>query len=164
MSGYKRRSNKNSSVIWKKLNFTLEQALKPRGGVELYSYSFFNLGARRGWVVNATPRLLYPLERDPVPSVQEAGWYSGPVWTGAENLASMEIRSPDRPAPSESLYRTPSRPTPMETLPITILWTCARFSVSSIPSPTLQIACTLLGERCQMRGNKKATWNDTRRF
>ena len=25
--------------------------------------------------------------KDPVPIVQEAGWASGPVWTGAENLA-----------------------------------------------------------------------------
>jgi len=25
--------------------------------------------------------------KDPVPTVQEAGWASGPVWTGAENLA-----------------------------------------------------------------------------
>jgi len=30
---------------------------------------------------------LYPMERDPVPIVQEAGWAPGPVWTGAENLA-----------------------------------------------------------------------------
>jgi hypothetical protein len=40
-----------------------------------------------GWVVNATPRPLYPQERDPVSIVQEAGWAPGPVWTGAENLA-----------------------------------------------------------------------------
>jgi hypothetical protein len=34
------------------------------------------------------------------------GWWApGPVWTGAENLASTGIRSPDRPARSESLYR-----------------------------------------------------------
>ena len=25
--------------------------------------------------------------KDPVPIVQEAGWDSGPVWTGTENLA-----------------------------------------------------------------------------
>jgi hypothetical protein len=37
--------------------------------------------------------------------VEEAGWPSGPVWTGAENLASNGIRSPDRPARSELLYR-----------------------------------------------------------
>jgi hypothetical protein len=40
-----------------------------------------------GWVVNATPRPLYPRERDPVPIVQEAGLAAGPVRTGAENLA-----------------------------------------------------------------------------
>ena len=27
--------------------------------------------------------------KDPVPIVQEAGWASGPVWTGAENLAPL---------------------------------------------------------------------------
>ena len=32
-------------------------------------------------------------------------WATGPVWTGAENLAPTEIRSPDRPAPSQSLYQ-----------------------------------------------------------
>jgi hypothetical protein len=43
--------------------------------------------------------------KDPVPIVQEAGWASGPVWTGAENLASTGIGSPDRPARRQSLYR-----------------------------------------------------------
>ena len=43
--------------------------------------------------------------KDPVPIVQEAGWTPGPVWTGAENLATTGIRSPDRPTRSESLYR-----------------------------------------------------------
>jgi len=33
---------------------------------------FLDLGARLGWVVNATPRPLYPQERDPVPTLQEA--------------------------------------------------------------------------------------------
>ena len=58
-----------------------------------------------GLVVNATPRPLYPRERDAVPIVQEAGWVPGPVWMGAESLAAKEIRSPDRPARSEALYR-----------------------------------------------------------
>ena len=43
--------------------------------------------------------------KDPVPIVQEARWAPGPVGTGAENLASTGIRSPDRTARSESLYR-----------------------------------------------------------
>ena len=42
--------------------------------------------------------------KDLVPIVQEAGWASGPVWTGAENLAPTGIRSPDRPARRQSLY------------------------------------------------------------
>ena len=42
---------------------------------------------------------------NPVPIVQEAGWAPGPFWTGAENLASTGIRTPDRPACSQSLYR-----------------------------------------------------------
>ena len=43
--------------------------------------------------------------KDPVLIVQEAGWAPGPVWMGAENLARTGIRSSDRPARSESLYR-----------------------------------------------------------
>ena len=43
--------------------------------------------------------------KDPVPIVQEAGWAPRPVWTGAENLPPTGIRSQDRPARSESLYR-----------------------------------------------------------
>ena len=41
----------------------------------------------------------------PVTIVQEAGWAPGPVWKVAENLAPTGVRSPDRPARSESLYR-----------------------------------------------------------
>jgi hypothetical protein len=58
------------SIYICKVKFAVEQA---RGGTEVLLYSFFNLGARWGWVVNATPRSLYPRERDPVPIVQEAG-------------------------------------------------------------------------------------------
>jgi len=41
--------------------------------------------------------------KDPLPILQEFGWASGPVWTGAENLAPTGIRSPDRPARRQSL-------------------------------------------------------------
>ena len=40
----------------------------------------------------------------PISIVQEAGWAPGPAWTGAENLPSTRIRSPDRPARSQLLY------------------------------------------------------------
>ena len=42
--------------------------------------------------------------KDPVPTVQEAGWVPGPVWMRAKNLAPTGVRSPDSPARSESLY------------------------------------------------------------
>ena len=44
-------------------------------------------------------------EKVPVPIVQENGRVPGPVWTGAENLTPTGIRSPNRPARSESLCR-----------------------------------------------------------
>jgi len=40
-----------------------------------------------------------------VPILHDAEWAPGPVWTGAENLAPAGIRSQDRPARSQSLYR-----------------------------------------------------------
>ena len=50
------------------------------------------------------PWPLFAPGKDPVPVIQEAGWAPGPVWTVAENLAPTMIRSPDRPARSQSLY------------------------------------------------------------
>jgi len=55
-------------------------------------------------VVNITPWLLYPQERNPVPIVWEAGWAPGLVWTGAENLAITGIQYLYHPPHSESLY------------------------------------------------------------
>ena len=57
------------------------------------------------WGVSVTPRPLFTPGKEQVPIVQEAGWISGLVWTGAENLAPTVIRSPDRPARRQSLYR-----------------------------------------------------------
>ena len=52
--------------------------------------------------VSVTLRALFTPWEDQVPIAQEAGWASGPVWTDAENLAPNGIRSPDRPARSQS--------------------------------------------------------------
>jgi len=43
--------------------------------------------------------------KGPVPIVQEAGWASGPVWTGAEILAPTGIQSLDRPARRQSMRK-----------------------------------------------------------
>jgi len=66
---------------------------------------FLDHGTRRWGRVSVTPRPLFTLGKDSVPIVQEAGWTPGPIWTGAENLVPTGIRSPDRPARSQSLYR-----------------------------------------------------------
>ena len=77
---------------------------RPTGGVEVCFYSFFNLGARWGWVFNAKPRPLYH-QIGPVPTVQVAGWAPGPVWTGADNLTtSTRFPSQDLPTHRESLF------------------------------------------------------------
>ena len=52
---------------------------------------FHDYGTRRGSGVRVTPRPLFTPGKDPVPTVQEAGWPPGPVWTDAENLASTGI-------------------------------------------------------------------------
>jgi hypothetical protein len=62
-------------------------------------------GRRRGWGVSVKPRPLFTPGKKPVPIVHEAGWAPGPVWTGAENLAHVGIRSPDLTTRSQSLYR-----------------------------------------------------------
>jgi hypothetical protein len=58
-----------------------------------------------GWADKATSWPFYPQEGNTVPIVEEAGWAPGPVWARWENVALTGIRSPDRPARSESLYR-----------------------------------------------------------
>ena len=66
---------------------------------------FHDHGTRSGWGVSVTPRPLFTPGKDPVPIAQEAEWTLGPVWTGVEYLASTGIRSPDRSARSQLLYR-----------------------------------------------------------
>ena len=62
---------------------------------------FLDHGTRRGSGVSVALRPVFTPGKDPVPIVQEAGW----AWTGAVNLASIGIRSPDRLALSQSLYQ-----------------------------------------------------------
>ena len=90
----------------KKVKITLEQAINTRGGEEVRFYSFFNLDARWRYLVKVTSRPLYPLERDTLPIVPEAGWAPELVCTVAANPAATGIRSPDRPVRSKSLPGT----------------------------------------------------------
>ena len=57
-------------------------------------------------VVNATPRPHYPREIHTVPIVQETEWAPGVGLDGCgKSRRPTGLRSPDRPARSESLYR-----------------------------------------------------------
>ena len=56
------------------------------------------------WVINATLRPLYHRERDPVSTVQNAGWAPGQIWTGAKNLAPTGIFFSFLPPSALELY------------------------------------------------------------
>jgi len=94
-----------------KAKCTLVQALRLCTGRTAHRGSrgialiFHDLGTIRGWGISFTPRSLFTSGKEPVPIVQEVGWAPGPVSASAENLAPTGIRSPDRPASSQSLYR-----------------------------------------------------------
>ena len=97
----------------------------------MYSSTFPSTSALDGgeW---STPRPgRFISGKDPVPIVQEAGWAPGPVWTGAKNLAPTGIRSPDRSARSESLYRL-SYPGPPVTCLKTIIFMVSVVRMSNI--------------------------------
>jgi hypothetical protein len=98
---------------------------RERVEVQLHTFSTSTLGGG-GWRSAPRPSRITP-GKNPVPIVQEAGWAPGLVWTGAEYLAPTGIRSPDRPARSESLYRL-SYPGPDTINSVrTAIKTCSQF-------------------------------------
>ena len=66
---------------------------------------FHNHGTRRGWGVSVTPRPLFTPVKDSLPTVQEAGWAQDRARQVRKISPPTGIRSPDRPARSQSLYR-----------------------------------------------------------
>jgi hypothetical protein len=56
-----------------------------------------------GWLMSRSSP--FTPGNNPLPPVSQAGWATGPVWTGMENLSPTGIRSPDRPVHSQSLHR-----------------------------------------------------------
>ena len=65
---------------------------------------FHDLGTEDGGGWSAPRPGRFTPWKVPVPIEQETGWTPGPAWTVGENVAPTGIRSPDRPARSESLY------------------------------------------------------------
>ena len=100
----------NIRIKVKRGKCTLVQALRLCTGRTAHRGSrgialpFLNHGTRNEWGISFMPQPLFTPGKDPVPTVQDSRWAPGPVWTGGENLAHTGIRSPDRPARSQSLY------------------------------------------------------------
>ena len=85
---------------------------RPRERGEVQPYSFFNLGARWGWVLNATPRPLHPRE---IPGTHCIGSRVGrKIWV-RKISPPTGIRYPDRKARKDSLYRLSYRGPPFQT-------------------------------------------------
>ena len=90
------------------VKFTLKPEIKTEGA-KVQLNSFFNLGARWVWVVNATPRPLYPRGKTRYPSCRRLDGHQG--WSGLGGLkffAYTGVGSPDRPARGQSY--TPTKP------------------------------------------------------
>jgi hypothetical protein len=66
------------------------------GGVEVQLYSYFKLDARWEWVVNTTPRPLYPRER---PSTHCTGGWVGPG-TVLDGYEKSRLQRNSIPGPS----------------------------------------------------------------
>ena len=110
-SRYNCNNKRPGACKGKKVKCTLVLALRLCTGRTAHRGSrgiallFLDHGTSRGWGVSVTSRPPFTPRKDPVPIVQETGWAPGPVWTGVENLTPTGIRSPDRPARSQLLYR-----------------------------------------------------------
>ena len=87
-----------------KVKITLEQATKAQES-RGYSSTLSLMSALDG--VRGQRHAPAPLLPGKRPGIYCIGGWVGPraVWTGAENLATTEIRSPYRPVRNESLYR-----------------------------------------------------------
>jgi hypothetical protein len=76
---------------------------RPRVGVEVSS--FFYLGARWKWVVNAMSRPLYPRAKTQYSLYRKLGGPQGRSGRVRKIPPPTRIRSPNHPAHTESLYR-----------------------------------------------------------
>jgi hypothetical protein len=73
------------TVLCKGFRQDAVQAQKGSRGIALLTP---NLGSRWGWLVNATPQILYPLETALVPIGREVGWAPRLAWKGIEKRKS----------------------------------------------------------------------------
>ena len=65
---------------------------------------FHDHGTRWGWVVSSTPRPHFNPGKEAIPTLQEAGWAPGPIWTGGKSRPHRDS-IPHHPSRSQSLNR-----------------------------------------------------------
>jgi len=114
-------------------------------------YSILDLCTRRGWEVSVTPRQHITPGKDPVPIVLEAGWASGPVWTGAENLAPPGF-DPRTVQPVGSRY------TDWATGPITILFSANKLLPLKYIHHVFFLKFLTKKSRCVLWAGKYSIW------
>jgi hypothetical protein len=84
-----------TQLIKNNMSWTATPVLALQCHIRIVHHRTAHEGCTWGWVVNATPSLLYFWEGDALPIVQEAEWTPESVWIGAENLARTGIQSLD---------------------------------------------------------------------
>ena len=100
----------NKTNVKAEVNCTLVQALRlstgrtANRGSRGIALLFLDHGTRRGLGVSVTPRPLFTPGKDPVPILQKAGWGHRAGLDRCGKSHPTVIRSPDRPARSQSLY------------------------------------------------------------
>jgi len=85
--------------------FALQHAMTAKVGAQVEHFSFsVTLALERSEWKKQRPGCL-TFKMNSVPTAQEAGWAPGQSGIGAENFSPTGVRTPNRPACSESLYR-----------------------------------------------------------
>ena len=98
-----------------------------KGGVKVLLHPFFKLGVRWRWVVNATPRSLYPLER---PGIHFTGGWVSP-------RAGLDGCGKSRPPPGfdpRTVYTERANPVHLKCVYIWHTITFAEYHVVCIPT------------------------------
>ena len=93
------RASLFASTLWHPCTYKERQRLFRNmpgnhwGKEEVWLCPYSTSALERWWVASATPRPLYPRERDSLPIVQEAKWALGSGWKGPENIATTGFES-----------------------------------------------------------------------
>jgi len=88
---------RNSVLKSKKVKWSCYRSGVAQSVGRVIALLFHDRGTRRGWVVSSKPRPHFTPGKDPVPTLQEAGWAPGPAWTGGKSSPHQDL-IPDHPA------------------------------------------------------------------